>query len=415
MTDSRAAGPVRDRRAFAAAALALAVLFAGNNLPSALYGAFRTAFGYSPLIQTLLYAVPVVAVILPGLLVFGPLSDLTGRRVLVLAGLAVFGVGDALFAAAASTGWLFAARLAQGLGMAVLTAAAAATLSDSAGGFIAGREAAQRAAALASTLCITGGLALGPLLGGVLAQFAPDRLRLPFLVHLALVLAAIAAAVSIPGKPSGSQRQFRPAQLKIPAALRRSFPVITVSEFLAWGVVGVFSAVIPTLIGQILQTSNLALTAGSLTLMIGASAAAQVAAPRLQPATALLTGLTALAAGLSLLIAAAGLRSAALVVPAMLASGVGHGLVFAGNLTKVTVDTPAGERGSVLGTVYFVNYAGLGVPVIGVGILALSTGLLSATRVAAVVFAVGCVLLLPFVPSAFGAQPAGRALSTSDR
>jgi hypothetical protein len=30
------------------------VLFAGNNLPSALYGAFRTAFGYSPLIQTLL-------------------------------------------------------------------------------------------------------------------------------------------------------------------------------------------------------------------------------------------------------------------------------------------------------------------------------------------------------------------------
>jgi hypothetical protein len=71
MTDPRADGPIRDRRAFAAAALALAVLFAGNYLPSALYGAFRTAFGYSPLIQTLLYAVPVVVVILPGLLVFG--------------------------------------------------------------------------------------------------------------------------------------------------------------------------------------------------------------------------------------------------------------------------------------------------------------------------------------------------------
>jgi MFS family permease len=56
MTDPRAAGPVRDRRAF-------------------------------------VYAVPVVAVILPGLLVFGPLSDITGRRPLVL----------------------FAARLAQGL------------------------------------------------------------------------------------------------------------------------------------------------------------------------------------------------------------------------------------------------------------------------------------------------------------
>jgi predicted MFS family arabinose efflux permease len=415
MTDPLAAGPVRDRRAFAAAALALAVLFAGNNLPSALYGAFRTAFGYSPLTQTLLYAVPVVAVILPGMLVFGPLSDLTGRRALVLSGLAVFAVGDALFAAATSTGWLFAARLAQGLGMAVLTAAAAATLSDSAGGFIAGREAAQRAAALASTLGITGGLAAGPLIGGILAQYAPDRLRLPFLAHLALVVATMAAVVSLPGKPPGTDGRFRPAQLKIPAALRRSFPVIAVSEFLAWGVVGVFSAVIPALIGQILRTGNLALTAGGLTLMIGASAAAQVAAPRLRPATALLAGLTTLTAGLSLLIAASSLRAAALVVLAMLASGVGHGLVFAGNLTKVTVDTPAGERGSVLSTVYFVNYAGLGVPVIGVGILALSTGLLSATRVAAVVFAAGCVLLLPFVSRAFDAQPARRALSTSDR
>jgi hypothetical protein len=68
------------------------------------------------------------------------------------------------------------------------------------------------------------------------------------------------------------------------------------------------------------------------------------------------------------------------------------------------VETPGPERGAVLGTVYFVNYAGLGVPVIGVGILALSAG----------VFAAGCILLLPFVPKAFSAQPTTRELSTSD-
>ena len=72
--------PGAERRAFAAAAVALAVLFTGNNLPSALYGLFRAAFGYSSLTQTLLYAVPVVLVILPGLLIFGTLSDVTGRR-----------------------------------------------------------------------------------------------------------------------------------------------------------------------------------------------------------------------------------------------------------------------------------------------------------------------------------------------
>ncbi len=73
----------RARHAFVAAAFALAVLFMGNNLPSALYGVFREAFGYSSLIQTLLYSTA-VAVIVPGLLVFGPLSDVIGRRMLIL-------------------------------------------------------------------------------------------------------------------------------------------------------------------------------------------------------------------------------------------------------------------------------------------------------------------------------------------
>lgn len=153
------AGPARvdpgkataQRRAFAAAALALAVLFTGNNLPSALYGLLRTKFGYSSLTQTLLYAVPVVLVVLPGLLVFGTLSDVTGRRALIVAGLVAFGVGDALFITAGNTGWLFAARLLQGLGIALASAAATATLSDTAAGVSADSVQGQKVAALTAT------------------------------------------------------------------------------------------------------------------------------------------------------------------------------------------------------------------------------------------------------------------------
>lgn len=124
-TDARTVNAGRtQRRAFAGAAAALAVLFMGNNLPSALYGLLRGVFGYSSLTQTLLYAVPVVLIVLPGLLVFGTLSDVTGRRALVLAGLAAFAIGDVAFMLASSTAWLFAGRLAQGLGIALGTAAA---------------------------------------------------------------------------------------------------------------------------------------------------------------------------------------------------------------------------------------------------------------------------------------------------
>jgi MFS family permease len=168
----RCADRVRGR-AFIGATVALAVLFMGNNLPSALYGLLRAVFGFSPLVQTLLYAVPVVLVVLPGLLVFGTLSDVVGRRALVLAGLAAFAAGDVAFMLADDTAWLFVARPAQGLGIALATAASTATLGDSAGGLRGDPVAAQRLAALAGTISITGGLAAGPLLDGLLAQYAP--------------------------------------------------------------------------------------------------------------------------------------------------------------------------------------------------------------------------------------------------
>jgi hypothetical protein len=151
--------------------------------------------------------------------------------------------------------------------------------------------------------------------------------------------------------------------------VRRSFPEIAASGFLAWAVLGVFSAIIASLIGTILRTGNLAVTAGALTLMISTSAAAQLAAPRLRPPTGQWVGLSTLAAGLSLLVVAAATSSVAFAVLAMIGSGIGHGLVFAGSLSEITVATPARERGAVLGLVYFINYLGLGFPVIVVGVL----------------------------------------------
>src|SRR6266851_10308238 len=104
--DGEAVARQHARQAFVAAAVALAVLFMGNNLPSAIYGEFRAAFGYSSLTQTALYAAA-VAVIVPGLAIFGPLSDVVGRRVLVIAGLVLFAAGDVLFVVAHDTAGLF--------------------------------------------------------------------------------------------------------------------------------------------------------------------------------------------------------------------------------------------------------------------------------------------------------------------
>src|SRR5438477_243133 len=51
---------------------------------------------------------------------------------------------------------------------------------------------------LIATLVNIGGLGTGPLLAGLLAQFAPDALRLPYAVHLGLLVPAAAAVLLMP-------------------------------------------------------------------------------------------------------------------------------------------------------------------------------------------------------------------------
>lgn len=375
---------------FTAGAVALAVLYTGNNLPSALYGAFRVEFGFSPLTQTSLFATA-VAVILPGLLIAGPLSDSVGRRAPMLIGLTGFAVGDLLFAVAHNVGWLFAARIAQGFGMGTATAAAQATLSDSATGDPAR---AQRRAATTATACITFGLAFGPLLGGVLAQYGPTRLA--FLVHVVVVLVAAVLAMAAPGAPA-VRRRWRPGRLAVPAVVRRTFAIAGASSFAAWAVLGIFSAVFPSLVGELAGTTNLAITAGALTLVIGTSGLAQLVVRRCDAVRAQAFGLASLALGLVLLATAISARSQWCTVLAMLCTGAGHGLVYFGALRELTVATPPAERGTVTGAYFVVCYLGLGGPVIIVGLLAVGSGLLAASHLAALVIAAVCVILIPFV------------------
>ena len=378
----------------------LFVLYTGNNMPGALFGLLRAEYEFSPLTQTLLYATAVV-VIIPALVVFGPLSDALGRRAPLLLGLAAFAVGDLLFATASGLGELFAARAFQGLGMGAATAAAQAGLGDTAGWRSGTPASQQRLAARVATACVTFGLAAGPLLGGLLAQWAPAPVSLPFVVHLVLVavvaglvlLAPPGWRVATPG-PGG----WRPARLGVPRALRKAFAAVGSSSFLAWAVLGMFSATLPTTVGLLLGGATVAVTAGALALMITISGVVQLGAHRFAPRAAQVTGLLALAAGLGLLVVVeAVLPQMSLLALAMVVTGAGHGLVYAGGVAELTAVTPAEHRGAVIATYFATSYVGLGGPVVVVGLAAVPHGLLASATAASAVVAVLCLLLVPFL------------------
>src|SRR3954465_6151370 len=85
------------------------VLMAGANLATPLYAVYADEFGFSSLVLTSVFATYAI-VLVPALIVFGRLSDRFGRRPVLFVGLVTACAGLALFAAAQSVAWLYAAR-----------------------------------------------------------------------------------------------------------------------------------------------------------------------------------------------------------------------------------------------------------------------------------------------------------------
>jgi hypothetical protein len=64
-----------------------------------------------------------------------------------------------------------------------------------------------------------------------------------------------------------------------------------------------------------------------------------------------------------------------LVVLSAIVGGTGQGLAFRGALSAVAGASPAEQRAAVISTLFVVAYAGISVPVIGVGVLSEPLGL----------------------------------------
>ena len=271
----------------------LAVLLAGPNVPTPLYPIYEQTFGFSPLLITLLFAAYAL-VLIPALLVFGPASDAVGRRRVLLPATAVASLGAVLFALAGGPVWLFAARVAQGLALGAAQGTATAALGE------ADPDGNESRAARVGSLSVVGGIAVGPLLGGLLAQYAPAPLVLPYVVEAALLLAAVAAlAWALPRQDGsttpGTGGRWRPRRPSIPASMRRRFVLSGLSAFVAFSVSALFLTLMPTYVGQVAHSANLALGGGVVAVMLGCAALVQLPLRALSTRRAQVLGLALMA------------------------------------------------------------------------------------------------------------------------
>jgi MFS family permease len=380
----------QNRIALAAVAGMLAVMFIGAILPTPLYPLYREAFGFSTVTLTLIYATYVLGN-LTALLLFGRLADQIGRRAASLPAIAIGIVSTLVFAAAQSAGWLFAARGLSGFSTGLASGAATAWIAELYIGRASGGAA--RIAAAANFF----GCAAGPLLGGLFAQFAPAPLRFCYFAYL-LLLCGAAGAVFIPRetvtarKPLG-EVDLRP-RLGVPHGIRLQFVSPAVTGFATFSLIGFYSALIPSLLGESLHQSA-PLVAGAIVCQLFLVAAVAIlSSGRFASQTATLAALLLLPPSVWIVVGAEIAHSLALLIFAAALGGLAGGLGYRGSLEVINRIAPADRRSEVVSSYMVALFAGNSLPVIGIGLLAAVTTAFTAHVIFAAVLTVLAAIAL---------------------
>ncbi|MBE1609264.1 MFS transporter [Actinopolymorpha pittospori] len=379
------------------AAYAFAVAMSGTTLPTPLYTLYQAQYGFSSLIVTVIFAAYAVGVIAT-LFLCGQLSDTIGRRPVLVAGLVLAAASALCFLFEGGLPALFAGRVLSGLSAGLFTGSATVAIVELAPERLRGR------ATLVATVANMGGLGVGPLLAGLLSEYAPAPLGLVFVVNLALVAVAIVGILRIPetvrvqhGAP------MRPGRLRVPRSILPTFVPAALAGFAGFAMFGLFTAVTPTYIDEVEGIGNRAVQGAVVFSVFMASTLGQLTMTKVGVRRALPWGTVLLGVGMVLIFCSLLLPSLALLVLGGVISGSGQGLSFRAAVTAVGRRSPPDQRAEVTSALFVACYVGISIPVVGIGALGVATGL----RTAGLVFTV-CVALLAAATAAWLVRnPAG--------
>jgi MFS family permease len=366
-------------------AYAFTVTMAFSAVPTPLYVLYQARDGFGSFTLTLIFAAYAVGVAL-ALLLAGHLSDWAGRRRMLAVAITVNVVSGVLFLTWPTVPGLLAARFVSGVSIGLLTATATAHLTElhragqhrsgRGGGSVASRSSGRsgggsggRANAV-STAANLGGIGLGPLLAGLLAQYAPDPLHLSYYVVEGLMLAGLLGLALVPETVTRPDPRpaYRPQRVSVPPASRQAFWAAGATAAVMFSVFGLFTSLAPSFLAGTLHERSHALAGVTAFAVFGAAAVSQILLARVSLRRLLGLGIALLVAGLAAVTVAVWLPSLALLLAGGIVAGAGAGATFKGAVATVIGIAPEQARGEALAGLFLAAYLGLAVPVIGLGI-----------------------------------------------
>ena len=390
----------RRRVAFWLLAFVFATAMLGTTLPTPLYVIYQAQWHFSAAMVTVIFAVYGAAV-LATLLLAGRSSDQAGRRPVLAVALGVSALSAVAFIFAPDEGVLLVGRVLSGLSAGLMTGTATAALSELIPAW------AGRRASLVATAANMGGLGLGPLIAGLFAQYAPHPTTLVFEVYLAILAVAGLSSRFVPETVSPRHRPaLRFAGLGIPERGRGQFIAAAVAGFAAFALLGLFSSLVPGFIGGVLHQGSHAVQGAVVFGIFAVGTVTQVALSRFSSRRVVLAGLGLFLAALALIVAALAQAAMALFLAGTVVGGVAVGAIFLGSLATVNRLAPPERRGQAISAFFVACYAGLIIPVVGVGVLSGFTGTFPAVLAFSLLLAVLCLFSLARIASALAPHAA---------
>ncbi len=331
-----------------------------SGIPAPLYGIYEANWHLSPLATTIVFAVYAVAA-LGAVLVSGRISDVVGRKPVLIGALIALLVGLAVFLVADNMAMLLLARSIHGAAVGSIVVAGAAALLDLK------PDHGVRSGQL-SGVAFNIGMTIAILGSALLAQYAPHPLRTPYAV-VAVVCLVVGVGVLALREPhtaraSGPIRIAKPA---VPEQIRSDFWFSALGAMASWSVLGVLLSLYPSLAAQQTHIDNLVFGGAVVGTTAFAAASAQLAATRLPAKYSAIIGDIGMAVSLLLTIPVLLTHRWELVFVAAVLLGATFGLGFGGSLRHLSDVVPADRRGETMSAFYLLAYTAMAVPTLIAG------------------------------------------------
>ena len=325
----------------------------GTNVATPLFLIYEDRLGLSTWTLTALFAIYPIG-LAPALVFSGPASDVLGRRIIMLPGVALSGAASLVMMFGGTTvGMLYLGRFMLGVVSGIVFVVASAWTQEvgSSNPMLTTRQ---------ITAVMFVGFGSGPVVAAVIGQWGPAPLVIPYLLHLGLIVGGLWLTMGAPETVTrNATRKIRP-NLGMPKGTGRDFAVVIAPT--AFGVFGMPSLVFglfPVLLKPVMPGIAV-LISGVLGFMVTWSTLpAQALVGRIGPYRGAPLALASGATGTALGAIAFATDTWGLVIGAAVLMGAASGFAMTSGLRFVDIICRPEDRGALTGSFYAVAYAGM--------------------------------------------------------